>query len=326
MKDELRTVIVHPSFAIEWRDVDDFRGEFGPFNGRYVPRYPSAWVAECLSHLETLDLKPLERTRLLEVATKELRHCTSPGDVTWEDRKNWEENAQLLLKKHPQALVVGNALDPEPFSGWPQSVQEVRESRRRSWAYRGTVSEYLSACKPLLVNAPAAYMIDPYLDPLAPAVEDLLRSMFDTGKGSRCYQYHIVTRRQACGGKSDAADRLEWLTDQQILSKLQELYAAAVGKGRSLSVHLVHRGRSAPYNLRLHDRFFLSNFGAISFGRGFVLEKQELAQDTAHVVDRDLHQRLKHQYIDGVTRHRERLPPVAGIPYPTEVTTLAVYG
>ena len=36
-------VLVDPRFAIKWRDIDDFLGEFGPFNGRYVPRYPSDW-------------------------------------------------------------------------------------------------------------------------------------------------------------------------------------------------------------------------------------------------------------------------------------------
>jgi hypothetical protein len=326
MKSEPRPVVVHPAFAIEWRDVDDFRGEFGPYNGRYVPRYPSTWLAECLSHLEGLDLKPLERKRLLETASQELRHCTTPGDSPWQDQTTWEANAQQLLRSHPQALVVGNALDPDPFDGWPQSVQQVRDTRRRSWAYRGTVSEYLSACKPLLVNAPAAYLIDPYLDPLAPAVEHLLRSIFDVAKGSRCYQFHIVTRRQACGGKADAVDKSEWLTDQVVLAKLEEFYAARIGKGRSLMVHLVTRGKRNSEHLRLHDRFFLTNFGAISFGRGFVLEKQEHAQETAHVVDRDLHERLKHQYLDGVTRHREGLPRVAGISYPAQVVTLMVSG
>lgn len=325
MKGEPRPVVVHPAFAIEWRDVDDFRGEFGPYNGRYVPRYPATWLAECLSHLEGLDLKPVERTRLLETARHELRHCTTPGDATWPDPTAWEASAQQFLKAHPQALVVGNAMDPQPFNAWPQSVRQVRESRRRSWAYRGTVGEYLSACKPLLVNAPAAYMIDPYLDPLAPSVEDLLRSIFEVAKGSRCYQLHIVTRRQACGGKADAPEA-EWLTDQEILAKLKELYAVRVGKGRSLVVHLVKRGRPSSDNLRLHDRFFLTNFGAISFGRGFVLPEQEHAQETAHVVDRDLHERLKQQYIDGVARHREGLPRVAGIPYPAEVTSLCVTG
>jgi len=249
-----------------------------------------------------------------------------PGDIAWSEEMTWEENAQRLLRSRPHALVVGNALDPQPFTGWPESVQDVRETRRRSWAYRGTVGEYLKACKPLLTNAPAAYLIDPYLDPLAPSVEDLLRSIFDAAKGSRCYQIHLVTRRQACGGKKDLNDKVNWLTDEEISKSLKDLYASRLGKDRRLLLHLVQQGRHGEDALRLHDRFFLTRFGAISFGRGFVLERQETTQESAFVVDRELHERLKHQYIDGVARHREGLPKVPSVSYPAAVATIELTG
>jgi hypothetical protein len=70
----------------------------------------------------------------------------------------------------------------------------------------------------------------------------------------------------------------------------------------------------------------LTNFGAISFGRGFVLEDQEHPQEMAHVVDRDQHEKLKREWIDGVARFWERLPEKPGIPRPSKVTTLAVRG
>jgi hypothetical protein len=326
MMSDARAVIVHPAFALEWRDVSDFRGEFGPYNGRYVPRYPTTWTAECLKHLKELDLKPMDRARLLESVRRDLLHCTAPGEGLWDASATWEANVSRISKECPDALIVGNGLDPEPFSAWPESVSDVRDSRCRSWAYRGTVREYLQACKPLMVNAPAAYLIDPYLDPLAPSVEDLLRSMFEAIKGSRCYQIHLITRHQTCGGKKNEANHSSWMPLAKIESELNRLYASQVGKERSLIVHLVDKPRREEAELRLHDRFFLTNFGAISFGRGFVLEYQEHPQETAHIVDRSVHEKLKTEFIDGVARYRERLPLLSGIPRPSRVTTLIVSG
>lgn len=324
MKSSARAVVVHPAFAIERRDLNDFLQEFGPYEGRYVPSYPSNWTAECVKHIEEHDLKPVERKRWLETVLQ-LDHCTTfPVDRPWDKAADWEANASGYLKARPDALIIGNALDPEPFSAWPQSVEEVRESRCRSWPYRGAVGEYLEVCRPLLVKAPAAYFIDRFLDPLASPVENLLRSVFAAIKGSKCYQVHLITRHQACGGKG--GDPKTWLPKIEIESELNRLYASHVGKDRELLVHLVEEPRWGVEDLRLHDRFFLTKFGVIKFGKGFVLDDLKHPQNTAVVLDRNRHEGLKREYIDGVTRFGELIPRAAGIPRPSKVTTIAVRG
>jgi len=326
MTSSARAVVVHPAFAIEWRDVNDFLGEFGPDEGRYFPSYTSNWTAECVKHIEELDLKPVERKRWLE-KVPQLKHCTTfPVDRHWDKAADWEENASGYLKARPDALIIGNALDPEPFSAWPQSVEEVKDSRRRNWMYRGTVGEYLQACKPLLVNAPSAYFVDRFLDPLESSVENLLVPVLDAIKGSTCFEIHLITRHQTCGGKKNERNRSLWLPLHKIESDLNRLYASRVGKSCKLLVHLVEEPRRDEADLRLHDRFFLTKFGAIGFGRGFVLEEQEHPQDTAYAVDKGVHDRLKRYFIDGVARFRERLPEKPGIPRPSNVTTIAVRG
>ena len=325
MTSSARAVVVHPAFAIEWRDVVDFLGEFGPYNGRYVPSYPSNWTAECVKHIEELDLKPVERARLLEKVRQNIPHCIADSvNRPWDKAADWEANASGYLEARPDALIIGSALDPEPFSAWPQRVEEVRESRCTSWAYRGAVGEYLKACKPLLVNAPAAYFIDRFLDPLASPVENLLLSVLATIKGSKCHQVHLITRHQACGGKGN--DPKTWLPKIKIESELNRLYASRVGKDRELLVHLVEEPRRGVEDLLLHDRFFLTKFGAIKFGKGFVLDDLKHPQNTAVVLDRNRHEGLKREYIDGVARFRERLPKTPEIPRPSNVTTIAVRG
>jgi len=323
MKSEERSVIVHPAFALEWRDISDFYGEFGPYNGRYVPRYPKDWIEQYLKHLNDLPtLKPVERNSFLEFK-KGIRHLTTQGRDSWDDCSEWEANANAFKETKPGTLVIGNGSAPEPFIGWPKGVIEIRSSRRRTWEFHGNISNYLSYVKPLLENAPAAYLIDPYLDPLASATEYFLSSIFNQIKGSRCYKVHIITEQKACCAKKAKERKIQCLPEDEIASDLKRIYASRVGRERQLLVHLVGPGRQGDH-LRMHERYFLTNFGAIRFGKGFAFSHRN--PNTATIVDKEEHLSVKHQYIDGVTRHKEQLPRRANIPYPSSVSTLIVAG
>jgi hypothetical protein len=326
MKSERRQVVVHPAFAIEWRDVDDFCGEFGPYNGRYVPRYPPGWVAQCLRHLEELDLPPIEKARLFETAKQGIPHCSTPGDMPWNENIEWEKNVCSLLRAQPQALIIGNGLDPEPFKGWASGVREIRSSRKRSWEFPGTLSNYLAEFRPLLLSAPAAYLIDPYLDPFSQEIENLLRSIFEAIKGSRCYQIHLVICKKRYEEKARVSSNKKPVTKEQFETELKRVYASCIGRSRSLYIHLVDKPRYGGKDLEMHDRFFLTKFGAIQFGRGFVFKEREHPQESASVVDKSMHISLKHKYIDGVTRCYDLLPRKQGVPYPSGVTSLYIKG
>jgi len=58
----------------------------------------------------------------------------------------------------------------------------------------------------------------------------------------------------------------------------------------------------------------------------FAFEHRGHPQETATVVGEDEHLSVKHKYIDGVTRHKERLQRRVNIPYPSSVSTLIVAG
>lgn len=312
-------VIVDPHFAIESRDIIDFLGEFGPFNGRYVPRFPGDWPVKVRQYVEELiTLEPVKRQAVLEKLRREALLCTVPVSWKWREECSWQDNIEKNIDHN--SIVVGNALDPEPFEAWVDALDKIRETRRRSWPFNGAISEYVDACFPLLVNSPSVYLVDPYLDVFSEAGEMLLRALFDKSKGSRCYSLQVITRRSACGLACRDKDS-SLMTDDEIHSSLDRIYKSVLPKDRELKLHLVTEGRSDDQFLRLHDRFFLTVNGAINFGQGFFVIKQAQPQLNAYILDRDHHMALKQTYIDGVARHNEHLPKVQSIAYPKSVNT-----
>ncbi len=314
-------VIASPNFPLEWRDVEDFLGEFGPFNGRYVPRYPNDWRNRLITHLEEQNIPPLKRSALLERIRREISLCTSPVLWSWDSSKSWGQNITDRLGLNHEAIVVGDAIDPSPYAHWAHAVSDIKQTRTRSWAFHGRVSEYTSLCTPLLVNSPAAYLIDRYLDPFSEAFENLLLAFFDLIKGSKCFQLHLITRQSACGSRVHS-DRGTWMKIDEIDKKIREIYGKRLPKDRSMVVHLVREARRGQKGLTMHDRFFMTKYGAINFGQGFFVLEQTQPIQNAFVVEKPHHEYLKALYIDGVARHKEKLPKPSHVVYPEAVETL----
>lgn len=317
-------VLVDPRFAIESRDVVDFLGEFGPFNGRYVPRFPSDWASKLKKHVEDLASKnPVKRQAMLERLRREAPLCTVPVSWRWEDELSWRSNVEQALPNDRKQLVVGDASDPEPFMSWVDALEDIRETRRRSWPFYGLIAEFVDACLPLLLNSPTAYLIDPYLNLFSKSGEKLLRSLLSASRESECYSLEVITRRSACKLHSRSNDA-PLMRDEEIEPLLQRIYRNVLPKGRKLKLHLVAEAKPCENVLRMHDRFFLTVHGAINFGQGFFVSKQPIQQQNAYVLDRDHHIALKRTYIDGVARHQERLPRIPKVAYPREVNSFVV--
>jgi hypothetical protein len=319
-----KNVLIDPRFAIEWRDIVDFLSEFGPFNGRYVPRYPNSWPNRLKDHLDDISqisLEPVKKQAMLERIRRELPLCSVPISWKYSDDKSWAENASAFASNINKSIVVGDALDPLPFVSWIDAVEDIRQTRKRSWPFQGTVSEYINSCTPLLVNSPSAYLIDCYLDPFSDVAEYLVRSLFAAANGSKCYSIEIITRRSTCGLRDKKLNDSQQMTDSEIDSEFKQIFSHLIPKDRNLKLHLVTEGKLGSDSLRLHDRFFLTLHGSINFGQGFLLVNQRIPQQNAFVADKDHHTRLKQTFIDGVARHSDKLAKISGIAYPLKVTT-----
>lgn len=323
---KVREIFIDPRFAIEERDIKDFLGEFGPFNGKYTARYPSDWKKRLLNHIDELDLKPVSRQALLARIRSEVDLCSIPVPWRWETDKAWVKNVEGIIDNHPKAIVVGDALDPTPFVSWCDALDDIRDSRRRTWLFDGSVSAYRDTCLPLLLNAPAAYLIDPYLDPFSNMVEHLVKSLLEKTKGSPCYALDLITTLNGCGSSSRAKRDPSRMTDREIDTFFRQTYVNLVPKDRILRLHIVCQ-LGVTGEIDMHDRFFLTKHGSISFGRGYMFATAEAAKAkpiNAFVTDKAHHLLLKRTYIDGVARHSEHLPKVAGIAYPHRVTTFTI--
>jgi len=333
MSNRKNRVIVDPQFAIELRDISDFLGEFGPSNGRYVPRYPADWTSRLKSHLEHLpflSLGPVKRQEILERIRRDIPLCSEPVALPWDTHKSWVTNLEDNFIKISPSIVVGEATDPSPFQAWNEALYDIRQSRKRTWTLNGTVAEYVENCRPLLLNSPAAYLVDPYLDPFSNMVENLLRSLFNESKGSKCYSIELITRQTSCGKSTRPPEDKSMLSFVQINDLLKKIYKNILPKDRRIVLHLVNDDEDKSTSiskLRMHDRFFLTMYGAIGFGRGFVLPKpgdtRHLIND-AYAVDKDHLLTLQKTYIDGVARHAAKLPKINGISYPIEVTSFII--
>lgn len=316
-------VLVDPQFAVEPRDVVDFLAEFGPYNNRYIPRFPSDWASQLRRHAEELAPKdPVKRQAIFERIRREALLCTVPVGWKWDDESSWRSNVQKSVSSDANLTVVGHGLEPEPFLSWVDALDEIRETRCRSWPFYGSIAEYVNSCLPLLLNSPSSYLIDPYLDIFSEVGEMILRSLSDASKGSRCYSIHVITRRSACDSLNRGKD-MPRMTDLEIGSLLKRTYGTILPKDREIQLHLVTEGRSGDHSMRLHDRFFLTMHGAINFGQGFFIVKQPQPQQNAYVLDKGHHLALKQAYIDGVSRFGERLPRLSTIAYPLQVDSFS---
>lgn len=321
-----RTVLVDPRFAIEWRDIEDFLGEFGPFNGRYVPRYPSNWTDQIRKYIEDLSLDslgPVKKQAAIERIRRELPLCSTPVGWGYDDSLSWPANVNKILDQIRDFVIVGDALEPEPFLSWVDAIQDIRQNRKRSWPFHGTISEYLYFCRPLLLNSPAAYLVDCYLDPFSNVAENFIRSLFSSSKGSRCYSIEIITRRTSIGSAGTRPESKQ-RGETNIEFEFKRIYQDIVPKDKNLKIHIVSEDKVGSDTLRLHDRFFLTKYGSISFGQGFLFVDQKSPQQNAFVTDSGHHKLLKQTYIDGVARYHEKLPKISGIPYPLNVESICI--
>ena len=319
-------ILIDPRFALEIRDLEDFLAEFGPFNGRYVPRFPTDWPKRLREHLEELAIErlhPVKKQSLLEKLRRELNLCTEPVNWEWQEEKTWKQNIQHQSRRADNALVIGDGIDPAPFASWEETIDQIRGTRRRSWPFHGTVSEYIAACRPLLLNSPAAYLIDCYLDPLSEVAESLVRSLLSLINGSRCFSIEIITRRSACGLRTRNFDDIP-INDEELADRMNKIYMPFIPRERQIVLNIVEEGRFGSDSLKLHDRFFLTIHGSINFGQGFLLVNQKLPQQNAFITDKEHHQHLKDTFIEGVANFHRLSKRKSQIAYPLSVTKIHI--
>ena len=316
---------VCPTFCNELRDIQDFISEFGPYNGHYVARFPQNWLQDFSTHLS--QLKPVER-QAAKTLFEKIKLAFVDSDLPYNPEEAWSTNAVTYKAKSKYLHLVGDGLDPSPFKSWVELLPDIRESKVRTWKFKGSWAEYFSSIQPLLFNAPAAYLVDRFFDPMDSESENLLVYLLDKIKGSRCYEIHVVTRPSSfddAAKESGLSSKI--FTNSEfayVEKKISARYLSKIPKDRKLYFHFVFEDRARGNYLRMHNRYFLTKFGAIDFGQGYDIQNQPIPQMDAYVLDKAHHLNLSATYIDGVTRHTEKLTKKSEIAYPLKVMTCSL--
>lgn len=317
---------ISPNYSLELRDIQDFVAELGPFNGQYAARYPKNWFQEFQKHIE--QLSPVER-QAAKVLFEKVSLSLVDTDLTYDTSLNWTSNILQSKANIKYQNIVGDALDPKPFKTWLEALPDIRESKIRTWKFNGSWIDYFSAIQPLLLRSPSAYIIDRYFDPCEPNAENILTSILDKIKGSRCFELHIISRSSRFNNKFKSQNILklnEFNSDSfnSACGKLDEIYKSRIPKGRTLIFHFVKEDAPGGRFLRMHNRYFLTKYGGIDFGQGFEIQTQPIPQMDAYIVDKRHHENLCLTYIEGVARHAEKLYKHQAIAYPLNVLTHSI--
>ena len=241
-------------------------------------------------------------------------------DLSYDDSMDWRQNIEISDAASKYFPIVGDGVDPKPYKLWVDAINEIRGSKKRTWKFHGNWSEFFAAIQPLLLNAPAAYIVDRYFDPFNLTHENFLNSILSRMNGSRCYQLHVITRLMKPSKTYSTDEKSNEIFNEENFNdlryKLDQIYRNIVPKSRTLSFHYVREDRPGGKNLRMHNRHFLTRFGAIDFGQGFDIQEQQIAQMDAYIVDKEHHQILCETYINGVTRVKENISKKNNIAYP----------
>jgi hypothetical protein len=310
MANRAKDILVSPAFALEMRDLLDFQELFGPYAGQYIRRFPYAWIDALLRHVEDSHIiesvGPVQKKALKEKFYKavEVSVIPAPASFRWSDGLGWAENVKSVQCLVEDGVIVGDGLDPSPFCAWVEALAEIRSRKKTSWQFYSRVEDYLEAVTPLVQISPAAYLVDPYFDPLSRESEILLRSVFERMRGSRCARLGIITRQKSIGGGAPDFD-----------DRIRRVYHDLVPNDREFIVYPVYDSGDMDF----HDRFFLTRHGGIGFGRSVEIETARLPQRTAFLLDRELHYRIKKTYIDGVVCWGNRAQNLEDVPRPRSV-------
>jgi hypothetical protein len=149
-----------------------------------------------------------------------------------------------------------------------------------------------------LKKGPAAFFIDAYFQALDTSSLSLISKVFENISNSNCFQIHIYVRAiNALTKPSIDKNNREFYTfeeyEQQVIESLSHFVHKA--KNKNLYIHLVNDRNKNP---ELHNRFFLTKFGALDFGKGFESFDYQTSQIPVHIVDREMHFDLVEWYVN----------------------------
>jgi len=241
--------LVEPSSFNNAVELKYLLEKFGFYQGRFIGKFPKAWIKEIYQQLN--NLPDVEQARV-KVLLEKHKNCLVPSGQVTEPTLSWIENAH-------QQVELGN------FSG-------VVAANSNQWNYPlasdidddcllgghdarvlGQAKNYTEITRRLLQLSHEIILVDPYLHLNKPACEKVMSSFLETAQQGKCRSLVIWARDKDAGMKGYG-------------QMLERKYKPKLVKGSSLRVKLVNDENSVE---KIHARLMLSILGGFRFDQGF---------------------------------------------------------
>lgn len=259
--------------------------KFGPATGRYVATYPAkSWEQLVYGHIAGWSDLEQARAKTVLRRAKESHALVRSGNVPYADKDTWIQNVSRIqgAPLHFDGIVVSRS---SAEAGVFQSLDDFELPPTAAERVAAKAVEYARVSHTLLRASPEIHFIDPYLDPCDLDRQVVIKELLSAATTGRCQAAYIWVRE----------DRLKRPMSEIAL----ELGRAARSVGfvdprRMIVCAFTDAGR----NIKVHDRYLLSIYGAIRFEHGF----QQLAgKRTASVMPESSlsHDLLVRLFIEG---------------------------
>ena len=253
---EIKPSLISPRFCSDLHELIELWREFGPANARFIAKTPLEWVDELRTWADDI-VGAVEQSRAKEI----IRRIKDGGYIVNSpyESKCWADSVSLAIT-NPKAFEfsIGEALDPDPLLSWQEAYEEIADSRRTGWMTNGAAKDVLQYVKPLADTANFIYWVDPYFNPFKDDNHlDFLDGVLVHLKNLSCRCVAIVSY--------NVGNELPY----DLEGEMTRFFSSKLRPGLSLHWHIIRRSSG----LELHDRCFITDKGAIDFGKGTTLSK-----------------------------------------------------
>ena len=236
-------------------------------------------------------MPPIEAKRIeviIEKAARQWGILERPG-LPWMDDVTWTQNAVRLTETDPPVfakIVLPNGTPFVPEKG--VELDELDLSPTAEESIPPAPDEYVRVTRMHLQLARELILVDPFLDPCADRVREVLKLMLnEVGKGEkseRCVKCFANKKKiQPSNGKLESA--------------LQSIVEGIEGRTKlKLLYYLVDDSRSKH---QMHDRYLLSVKGGVELSKGF--QRQSRSKVTARPLSQAVFNEQWGWYVDRKT-------------------------
>ena len=295
---------LHPQFFEDWSQFREIISNYGSYKGRYLADFPANnWQHQVIDfaaeHMNDIDAAKLRR--ILD------RYCPNGIhsmliNLGWEyDSDNsWRMNTDKYKANKTFRNTVPSVFERDKSVTFEDIIFDLTCDDNASTSVSGKTGEYIELIRPLLKKGPAAYFIDPYCWPLEDGYRNFIKRVIEESLNSDCYRLYFYSRFNEYGERGPSGVELTRRYREKIIEEFQP--SMRRGKIEELVFHFVNDSKKKP---ELHNRYFLTKYGAIDFGKGFGQFNLRTTAIEVQAVQRNNHEKLRGFYIDNKAEFSE---------------------